>query len=102
MPEKGWKHHEKVCQKFALVYPVHRVRVLSHQWDSGFVRREIMDMEGFANLISMMDYVLDTKRKRHITGGFLLSAALLFGVLAMTVMSIRDEEYAETEDTYNE
>lgn len=54
-------------------------------------------MEGFANLVSMMDYVLDTKRKRHITGGLLLSAAMLFGGLAITVMSIEDEE-----DTYDE
>ena len=49
-------------------------------------------MEGFANLISMLDYVLDTKRKRHITGGVLLSAAVLFGGLAITVMSIKDDE----------
>ncbi len=55
-------------------------------------------MEGFANLISMMDYVLDTKRKRHITGGILLSAALLFGGLAITVMSIKDEQLIEMED----
>lgn len=54
-------------------------------------------MEGFANLISMMDYVLDTKRKRHITGGLLLSAALLFGGLALTVISIKDEETVEVE-----
>ena len=53
-------------------------------------------MEGFANLISMMDYVLDTKRKRHITGGLLLSAAMLFGGLAVTVMSIKEE------DTYDD
>lgn len=54
-------------------------------------------MEGFVNLISMMDYVLDTKRKRHITGGLLLSAAMLFGGLAITVMSIKNEE-----DPYDE
>lgn len=59
-------------------------------------------MEGFANLISMMDYILDTKRKRQITGGILLSAALLFGGLAMTVMSIRDEETIEMEETDDE
>ena len=52
-------------------------------------------MEGIANFISMLDYVLDTKRKRHITGGLLLSGALLFGGLAMTVMSIRDDEEDE-------
>lgn len=49
-------------------------------------------MEGIANFISMLDYVLDTKRKRHITGGLLLS-----GGLAMTVMSIRDDEEDEDE-----
>lgn len=54
-------------------------------------------MEGFENMISMLDYVLDTKRKRHITGGILLSAALLFGGLAMTVMSIKDEEESSDE-----
>lgn len=55
-------------------------------------------MDGFANFISMLDYVLDSKRKRHITGGLLLSGALLFGGLAMTVMSIRDEDEEECDD----
>ena len=49
-------------------------------------------MESIANLISMLDYVVDSKRKRHITGGLLLSAALLFGSMAITIMSIMDEE----------
>lgn len=49
-------------------------------------------MESTANLISMLDYVVDSKRKRHITGGLLLSAALLFGSMAITIMSIKDEE----------
>ena len=49
-------------------------------------------MDGIGNLISMLDYVLDTKRKRHITGGILLSASLVFGGLALTVMTINDEE----------
>ena len=39
-----------------------------------------------------MDYILDTKRKRHITGSILLSASLLFGGLALTVMTIQNEE----------
>lgn len=47
---------------------------------------------GIGNFISMMDYILDTKRKRHITGGILLSASLLFGGLALTVMTIQNEE----------
>lgn len=49
-------------------------------------------MESIANLISMLDYVVDSKRKRHITGDLLLSAALLFGSMAITIMSIKDEE----------
>ena len=49
-------------------------------------------MESIVNLISMLDYVVDSKRKRHITGGLLLSAALLFGSMAITIMSIKDEE----------
>lgn len=49
-------------------------------------------MDGIGNFISMMDYILDTKRKRHITGGILLSASLLFGGLALAVMTIRNEE----------
>lgn len=59
---------------------------------------EVDNMEGFANLISMLDYVLDTKRKRHITGGLLLSAAALFAGLAITVMSVKDEEIIEVEE----
>lgn len=49
-------------------------------------------MDGLENLISMLDYVLDTKRKRHITGGILLSVSMLFGGLAVTVMTIKNEE----------
>jgi hypothetical protein len=46
----------------------------------------------FGDFISMLDLVLDTKRKRHITGGILLSASLLFGGLALTIMTIQGEE----------
>ena len=48
-------------------------------------------MNGIGNFISMLDFVLDSKRKRHITGGILLSASL-FGGLALTVMTINNEE----------
>jgi hypothetical protein len=49
-------------------------------------------MDGIGNFISMMDYILDTKRKRHITGGTQQNASLLFGGLALTVMTIQNEE----------
>ena len=49
-------------------------------------------MEGIDNSIYMLDEMLDTQRKRHITGGILLSISALFGGLAITVMSIGKEE----------
>ena len=49
-------------------------------------------MDGIGNFISMVDYILDGKRKRHITGGILLSASLLFGGLALTLMTLKSEE----------
>lgn len=49
-------------------------------------------MEGFENIISILDFTLDTKRKRHIVGGILLSVSMLFGGLALTAMTLRTEE----------
>lgn len=49
-------------------------------------------MEGIDNIIYMLDEMLDTPRKHHITGGILLSISALFGGLAITVMSIGKEE----------
>lgn len=63
-----------------------------HQRRCNPFRQEVIDMEGLTDFVSMLDYILDSQRKRHIVGGILLSASLLFGGLAMTVMSIKDEE----------
>ncbi len=55
-------------------------------------------MDILDELITTIDVMLDSKRKRHITGGILLSAALLFGGLAITVVTIQtDEEEYEDE-----
>ena len=35
-------------------------------------------MDGIGNFISMMDYILDTKRKRHITGGIFVECLFTF------------------------
>ena len=48
-------------------------------------------MDGLDNLLSTLDYALNTTRKRHITGGLLLSLSLLFGGMAATVMIIKEE-----------
>ncbi len=47
-------------------------------------------MDGIERFIATLDYILDTKRKRHITGGLLLSASMLFGGLAFTVFTIKE------------
>lgn len=49
-------------------------------------------MDRLETVLSMLDYSLDTRRKRHIVGGVLMSVALLFGGLAFTVMSLKTEE----------
>lgn len=44
------------------------------------------------DIISMLDQTLDTKPKRHLAGGILMSISLLFGGLALTIMTIKTEE----------
>ena len=40
----------------------------------------------------MLDMALETKGKRHIVGGVLVSLSLLFGGLALTVVTLKPEE----------
>lgn len=49
-------------------------------------------MDRIDDILSMLDYTLSTKRKRHIVGGVLLSVSLLFGGLAFTVITLRMED----------
>lgn len=49
-------------------------------------------MDLINGIIVQIDDILDTERKRHICGGMLLSIAMLFGGLALTIMTIRTEE----------
>ena len=43
-------------------------------------------------MISMLDVALDTRQKRHLAGGILMSISLLFGGLALTIMTVKTEE----------
>lgn len=55
-------------------------------------------MDGLDNIVAMLDYILDSKRKRHIVGGLLLSTSALFAGLAglaATVITIREDENDE-------
>ncbi len=49
-------------------------------------------MDGLERIISLLDYVLDSPKKRHIAGGILLSVSMLFGSLALTVITLKNEE----------
>ena len=49
-------------------------------------------------LLSMLDISLDTRKKRHIVGGVLMSVSLLFGGLALTVMTLKTEDIEEDEE----
>lgn len=49
-------------------------------------------MDVLENILYAIDSVLNTKRKRHVTGGIMLSVSLLFGSLAFTVVTIKSEE----------
>ena len=49
-------------------------------------------MDRLEAMISMLDHALNTKKKRHITGGVLMSISLLFGGLAVTVITLKTEE----------
>ena len=54
-------------------------------------------MDNFESVVTIIDYTLNSKRKRHIVGGILLSVSLMFGGLALTAMTLRTEGDKEDE-----
>lgn len=50
--------------------------------------------------INLMDFATSSPRKRHITGGLLMSMALLFGGLGFTVMTVGKKEEMEDKKNY--
>lgn len=55
-------------------------------------------MEGIIDILEGLGYVLNSKKKRHLVGGALISVSFLFGGLALTVMTISDEEEDREEE----
>ena len=49
-------------------------------------------MDYLDNLLTTLDYILNSKRKRHIVGGILISMSTPFAGLAVTVMSIKEDD----------
>jgi hypothetical protein len=59
-------------------------------------------MERAKRLLSTIEHLISTKRRRHIVAGALLSTALFAGGLAATVLSIKIDERDEYEQIYEE
>lgn len=53
-------------------------------------------------VISSLEYLLNNKRKRHIMGGILMSTFLLFAGLALTIISLNQEENNNDNEQYIE
>lgn len=49
-------------------------------------------MDRIEDLLSMLEESLNTRKKRHIAGGVLMSISLFFGGLAVTIMTLKSEE----------
>lgn len=55
-------------------------------------------MNRLEGIIATLDYLTNTKRKRHIIGGILLSSSLLFAGLAFTVITLKPEKEEQEND----
>ena len=55
----------------------------------------VLDVENVERILCMLDHSLNTKKKRHIAGGILMSVSLFFGGLAFTVLTIRTDNTKE-------
>lgn len=62
--------------------------------------KRVFDMDRLNYIVAMLERTLGTRSKRHIMGGALVSVSLLFGGLALTVMTLKTEQ--KEEETENE
>lgn len=56
-------------------------------------------MSSLESMFLFLDYLTDTKRKRHIVGGVLMSVSLFFGGLAFTMMTAKEGDSNENLDS---
>lgn len=59
-------------------------------------------MKRLEGAITTLEYLLENRRKRHIMGGILMSASLLFAGLAFTIMTLKQEETDNDSEKYIE
>lgn len=60
-------------------------------WQFSQSERDIA-MDSLENVFLFLDYLTDTKHKRHVMGGVLMSVSLFFSGLVFTFMSIKGED----------
>lgn len=58
-------------------------------------------MDKIKRAVTTLEHLLNTKERRHVIGGILLSASVFFGGLALTVMSAKIEEKHDDESQHN-
>lgn len=56
-------------------------------------------MDRIEEILSVLEFSLNTRKKKHIVGGVLMSVSLLFGGLAITIITIKMED-EEIEQQY--
>lgn len=56
-------------------------------------------MNRLEGVTATLEFLMTSKRKRHIVGGILLSTSLLFAGLAFTVITLRPEEQENGNET---
>lgn len=59
-------------------------------------------MDRLERILTMLEYSINTKRKKHLAGGILLSVSMLFGGLAATVLTLKMEEDNDEQERYLE
>ena len=59
-------------------------------------------MDRLERILAMLEYELNTKRKKHLAGGILLSTSLFLGGLAITVLTLKMEENENEQESYLE
>lgn len=55
-------------------------------------------MNRLEGIMMPLEYILNNQRKRHIMGGILLSASLLFAGLAFAILSLKLEKGEDDEE----
>ena len=49
-------------------------------------------MELTDDILALLDYIIQTDKRRHVIGGMFLSMSALFACLACTLLTMKEEE----------